>query len=174
MSGTAGSGGSALQMELVEIDNGGKEELNFIIGQAHFIKTVEDLAEALFQSGTAIKFGLAFCEASGERKIRWDGNDDRLVGLAKKNAAAIGAGHSFFIIIDQAYPINILNAVKACPTVCRIYCATANPTAIVVGNDGGERRGILGVLDGFSPLGVEDEKDIQARKDLLRMIGYKR
>lgn len=161
-------------MELVEVDNGGSEELNFILGQAHFIKTAEDLAEALFQSGTAIKFGLAFCEASGDRKIRWDGNDEGLIELAKKNAQAIGAGHSFIIFLREAYPVNVLRAVRDCPTVCRVYCATANPTAVVVGKDGAERRGILGVLDGFCPLGVEDEADIKARKDLLRMIGYKR
>ncbi|EFN53378.1 hypothetical protein CHLNCDRAFT_25985, partial [Chlorella variabilis] len=143
-------------------------------GQAHFIKTVEDLAEALFQSGPSIKFGLAFCEASGDRLVRYDGNDEALVELARKNALAIGAGHSFIIFLKDAFPINVLKAVSSCPTVCRVYCATANPTAVVVGRDGGDRRGILGVLDGFCPLGVENEADQQARKDLLRMIGYKR
>ncbi|KAI7836644.1 hypothetical protein COHA_009529 [Chlorella ohadii] len=172
MASAAASGG--LQMEMVEVDNGGAEELNFILGQAHFIKTVEDIAEALFQSGTAIKFGVAFCEASGDRKIRFDGNDEGLIELAKKNALAVGAGHSFIIFLKDAYPVNVLKAVQGCPTVCRIYCATANPTAVVIGKDGGERRGILGVLDGFCPLGVENEADITARKDLLRMIGYKR
>jgi uncharacterized protein len=149
------------------------ETINFILGQSHFIKTVEDIHEALVNSVPGIKFGLAFCEASGPCLVRWSGTDDAMIELAKQNALAIGAGHSFILFLGEGYyPINILNAVKAIPEVARIFCATANPTqALVAQTEQG--RGILGVVDGFSPKGVEDEAGQQWRKDFLRKIGYK-
>ncbi|MGH2660943.1 MAG: adenosine-specific kinase [Actinomycetota bacterium] len=148
------------------------EELNFILGQSHFIKTVEDLHEAVVQSSPTIKFGIAFCESSGPRLVRWSGNDQELIDLAVKNARAIGAGHSFVILLREGFPINVLNAVKMVPEVCRIYCATANPIEVVVGETE-QGRAILGVVDGGSPLGVEDEEDIAERKAMLRRFGYK-
>lgn len=148
------------------------EELNFILGQSHFIKTVEDLHEALVGSSPTLKFGVAFCESSGPRLVRWSGNDQELVDLAVENAKAIGAGHSFVILLRDGFPINVLNAVKAVPEVCRIYCATANPVEVVVGETE-LGRGILGVIDGGSPLGVETEEDIVERKAMLRRFGYK-
>ena len=148
------------------------EELNFILGQSHFIKTVEDLHEAVVQASSTIKFGIAFCESSGPRLVRWSGNDQELIDLAVKNARAIGAGHSFLILLREGFPINVLNAVKMVPEVCRIYCATANPVEVVVGETE-QGRAILGVVDGGSPLGVEDEEDIVERKAMLRRFGYK-
>ena len=148
------------------------EELNFILGQSHFIKTVEDLHEAMVQASPSIKFGIAFCESSGPRLVRWSGNDQVLIDLAVKNARAIGAGHSFLILLRDGFPINVLNAVKMVPEVCRIYCATANPVEVVVG-ESEQGRAILGVVDGGSPLGVEDEEDIAERKAMLRRFGYK-
>ena len=148
------------------------EELNFILGQSHFIKTVEDLHEAVVQASPTIKFGIAFCESSGPRLVRWSGNDQELIDLAVKNAQAIGAGHSFLILLREGFPINVLNAVKMVPEVCRIYCATANPVEVVVG-ESEQGRAILGVVDGGSPLGVEDEEDIAERKAMLRRFGYK-
>ncbi len=148
------------------------EELNFILGQSHFIKTVEDLHEAVVQASPTIKFGIAFCESSGPRLVRWSGNDQELIDLAVKNARAIGAGHSFLILLREGFPINVLNAVKMVPEVCRIYCATANPVEVVVGETE-LGRAILGVVDGGSPLGVEDEEDIAERKAMLRRFGYK-
>ncbi len=149
------------------------EAINFILGQSHFIKTVEDIHEALVGAVPGIKFGLAFCEASGKCLIRWTGTDEDMIELAKKNATAIGAGHSFILFLgDGFYPINVLNAVKNVPEVARIFCATANPTEVLVAQTG-QGRGILGVVDGFSPKGVEDEEGIAWRKDFLRMIGYK-
>ena len=148
------------------------EELNFILGQSHFIKTVEDLHEAMVQASPSIKFGIAFCESSGPRLVRWSGNDQELIDLAVKNAQAIGAGHSFLILLRDGFPINVLNAVKMVPEVCRIYCATANPVEVVVGETE-QGRAILGVVDGGSPLGVEDEEDIVERKAMLRRFGYK-
>ncbi|HKZ76411.1 MAG TPA: adenosine-specific kinase [Actinomycetota bacterium] len=148
------------------------EELNFILGQSHFIKTVEDLHEAVVQASPTIKFGIAFCESSGPRLVRWSGNDQELIDLAVKNAQAIGAGHSFLILLREGFPINVLNAVKMVPEVCRIYCATANPVEVVVGETE-QGRAILGVVDGGSPLGVEDEEDIAERKAMLRRFGYK-
>lgn len=149
------------------------EEANVILGQAHFIKTVEDLHETLVGSVPGIKFGLAFCEASGKRLIRWSGTDDELIKLAQQNALTIGAGHSFIIFLGAGfYPINVLNAIKTVPEVCRIFCATANPVEVVIAeNEGG--RGILGVIDGASPLGIEEEEGIAWRKGFLRTIGYK-
>ena len=148
-------------------------EINFILGQTHFIKTVEDVHEALVTTVPGIKFGLAFCEASGKCLVRTSGSDPEMIELAQKNALAIGAGHSFILFLGEGFfPINVLNAIKMVPEVCRIYCATANPTeVIVVETDQG--RGILGVVDGLAPRGIEGEDDIAWRKDFLRMIGYK-
>lgn len=149
------------------------EEINFILGQSHFIKTVEDIHEALVSSVPGITFGLAFCEASGKCLIRWSGTDDEMIKLAKENAMAIRAGHAFILFLGEGfYPINILNELKAVPEVCHIFCATANPTDVVV-MDVGEGRAILGVADGKRPVGIEGEDDIQWRKDFLRTIGYK-
>ncbi len=148
-------------------------EYNIILGQSHFIKTVEDLHEALVNAVPGIRFGLAFCEASGARLVRWSGTDDALIALAREHALALAAGHSFIIVLGAGYyPINVLNAMKQVPEVCRIFCATANPIEVVIAETG-QGRGILGVIDGQSPLGVEDETGIAWRKDLLRKIGYK-
>ncbi|GAB4465496.1 MAG: adenosine-specific kinase [Anaerolineales bacterium] len=149
------------------------ETINFILGQSHFIKTVEDIHEALVTAVPGIKFGLAFCEASGDCLVRWTGTDDAMIELAKKNALAIGAGHSFILFLGEGfYPINVLNAVKNVPEVARVFCATANPVEVLVAQTG-QGRGILGVVDGFSPKGVEDEQGIAWRKSLLRRFGYK-
>lgn len=161
---------SEVSISVVHIDN--PQELNFILGQSHFIKTVEDLHEALAGSSPSLKFGLAFCEASGPCLVRRSGNDNELVELAVSNATRIGAGHSFIVFLRNGYPVNVLNAVKAVPEVCRIYCATANPVQVIVAQtDLG--RAILGVVDGAMPKGVETEEDVRARKQLLRTIGYK-
>lgn len=160
-------------MEVKNIKIEKPEAVNFILGQSHFIKTVEDIHEALVSSVPGIKFGLAFCEASGKCLIRWSGTDEKMVELAKHNAMAIGAGHAFIIFLDEGtFPINVLNQVKAVPEVCHIFCATANPTNIIV-MDVGEGRAIIGVADGKRPEGIEDEGGISWRKDFLRMIGYK-
>jgi len=148
-------------------------ELNFILGQSHFIKTVEDLHEAMVTSVPGIKFGLAFCESSGKCLVRSTGTDPSLVELAQKNAMAIGAGHSFILFLGEGfYPINVLNAVKMVPEVCHIYCATANPADVILAETD-QGRAILGVVDGFSPKGIEGEDEISWRKNFLRMIGYK-
>jgi uncharacterized protein len=159
-----------VELSTVRVDK--PEDVNFILGQSHFIKTVEDLYEVLVGAAPGIKFGVAFCESSGPRLVRWTGNDDDLVKMAVDNASAVGAGHSFFVFLREAFPINVLNAVKMVPEVCRIYCATANPVEVVVGETE-QGRAILGVVDGGSPLGVETEKDIAERKDMLRRFGYK-
>jgi len=149
------------------------EEINFILGQSHFIKTVEDIHEALVTTVPGIKFGLAFCEASGKCLVRWSGTDETMIELARKNALAIGAGHSFILFLGEGfYPVNVLNAVKAVPEVCRVFCATANPVDVLLSQTE-LGRGILGVVDGSSPLGIEGEEDITWRKGFLRMIGYK-
>lgn len=149
------------------------EEINFILGQSHFIKTVEDIHEALVSAVPGIRFGLAFCEASGKCLVRWSGTDAALIELAHKNALAIGAGHSFILFLGQGYfPINVLNTIKMIPEVCRIFCATANPVEVLIAETE-QGRGILGVVDGFPPKGVEGEEDIVWRKDFLRQIGYK-
>jgi uncharacterized protein len=148
------------------------EELNLILGQAHFIKTIEDLYEALAGSSPHLRFGVAFCESSGPRLVRRAGNDDELVELAVRNALAIGAGHSFIVFLREGFPVNVLNQVKDVPEVCGIYCATANPVDVVIA-DTPRGRAILGVVDGSSPLAVETEQDVVARRDLLRSIGYK-
>ena len=148
------------------------EEMNFILGHSHFIKTVEDLYEAIVQTNPAMKFGIAFCEASGPALVRYVGNEPKLIELAQKNALAIGAGHTFIIMLEEGFPINILNAIKDVPEVCRVYCATANPTEVIVAETD-QGRGILGVIDGIKTKGTETESDITNRKQLLRKIGYK-
>jgi hypothetical protein len=148
------------------------EAMNFILGQSHFIKTVEDVHEALIGSAPGIKFGVAFCEASGPRLVRWSGTDEQCVELAKQNAQAIGAGHSFIIFLGNVFPINVLKAVQNVPEVCRIYCATANPVEVLL-VETAQGRGIIGVIDGNSPLGIEGEKEIAERKTMLRKFGYK-
>ncbi len=159
-----------LDLSLVPLDK--PEDVNLILGQSHFIKTVEDLHEALVNAVPGIKFGLAFCESSGPRLVRRGGTDDALIDLATRNAQAVGAGHSFVILLGNAFPLNVLNVVKAVPEVCRIFCATANPVQVVVAETD-QGRGILGVIDGESPLGIEDEAATQQRKAFLRQIGYK-
>lgn len=149
------------------------EDVNLILGQSHFIKTVEDLYEALVGAAPGIRFGLAFCEASGHCLVRAEGTDDELEALAVENARAVGAGHTFVILLRNAFPINVLNAVKACPEVCRVFCATANAVEVVVAETE-QGRGVLGVVDGSSPKGVEDEAGVAWRHDLLRRFGYKR
>lgn len=147
-------------------------EMNFILGHAHFIKTVEDLYEAIVQTNPAMKFGLAFCEASGPCLVRHAGNDERLEALASNNAMTLAAGHSFIIFMEQGFPVNILNAIKNVPEVCRIHCATANPTSVIIAATE-QGRGILGVIDGGTSKGIETPEDIAKRKAFLRMIGYK-
>jgi uncharacterized protein len=160
-----------MELHLVPITK--PDELNFILGQTHFIKSVEDLHEALVNAVPGILFGLAFCEASGARLVRVSGTDEMLIHLAQTNAMALGAGHSFIIFLGPGfYPINVLNAIKLVPEVCRIFCATANPTEVVVA-ESAQGRGILGVIDGASPVAVEHEAGIAWRKGLLRSIGYK-
>ena len=160
-------------MELVTVRIEKPETTNFILGQTHFIKTVEDIHEALVGAVPGIKFGLGFCEASGKCLVRWSGTDPAMVELATKNAQALGAGHTFIIFLGDGYfPVNVLNAVKMVPEVCRIFCASANPAEVILAETE-QGRGVLGVVDGFSPKGVEDEAGIAWRKDLLRKIGYK-
>ena len=160
-------------MELLTVSVEKPEAINFILGQTHFIKSVEDLHETLVNSVPGIKFGLAFCEASGKCLVRWSGTDQQMIDLANRNALQVGAGHTFFIFLGEGYyPLNVLNAVKQVPEVCRIFCATANPTKVIVSDDG-EGRGILGVIDGLKPEGIETESDIAWRKGFLRQIGYK-
>jgi len=163
-----------LEIKTVEIEK--PEDMNFILGQTHFIKTVEDVYEAMVNSVANGKFGVAFCEASGVCKIRSEGNDTKLKKLAEKNASNIGAGHSFIVFMKDCFPLNVLNEIKNIPEVCSIYCATANPTKVVIaeskiGNEKG--RAILGVIDGFIPKGVENKEEIAWRKKFLRDIGYK-
>lgn len=159
-----------MELQIVPIEK--PENINFILGQSHFIKTVEDLHEAIVSTAPNLRFGLAFCEASGPCLVRWSGNDDALTKLAIANAQAIGAGHSFIVFMDNGFPVNILNTIKNVLEVCQVYCATANSTQVVIAaHDGG--RGILGVIDGSSPKGVEGDADIVARKSFLRKIGYK-
>jgi uncharacterized protein len=149
------------------------EAINFVLGQTHFIKSVEDIHEALVGAVPGITFGLAFCEASGKCLVRWSGTDESMVELARKNAATIAAGHSFIVFLGEGfYPLNVLNTLKMVPEVCRIFCATANPTEVVIAETE-QGRGILGVVDGSSPKGIEGADDITWRKGLLRQIGYK-
>jgi hypothetical protein len=159
-------------VELVVVPVNKPEDMNLIVGQAHFIKTVEDLHEALAGVGSHLRFGIAFCEASGPCLVRRSGNDDHLVELAVRNAETIGAGHSFVVLLEGGYPVSVLNALKQVPEVCGIYCATANRVEILVAEtDLG--RGIVGVVDGMPPAGVETDDDVAERKQLLRTIGYK-
>ena len=160
-----------MEIKVIKIQK--PENVNFILGQSHFIMTVEDLHEALVAAVPGIKFGLAFCEASGKCLVRCSGTDETMQELARQNALSISAGHSFIIFLAEGfYPLNVLNAIKACPEVCSIFCATANPAGILIAEvDNG--RAILGVVDGEKPQGVEDAADIQWRKELLRKIGYK-
>ncbi len=160
-------------MELKTVAIEKPDDLNFILGQSHFIKTVEDMHEALVNAVPGIQFGLAFCEASGHTLVRASGTDPVLVDLAKKNALALGAGHSFIIFLGAGFfPINVLGALKNVPEIVNIFCATANPTEVVIAETE-QGRGILGVIDGFKPKGIEDEAGTQWRKDLLRKFGYK-
>jgi adenosine/AMP kinase len=160
-----------MEIQTVRIEK--PEPVNFILGQSHFIKTVEDIHEALVSAVPGIKFGLAFCESSGNCLIRWTGTDEAMIKLATSNAQAIGAGHSFILFLGEGfYPINVLNTIKNVAEVAHIFCATANPTEVLVAQTE-QGRGILGVVDGSSPKGIEDNEGITWRKDFLRMIGYK-
>lgn len=159
-------------MELKSVAITLSDGCNLILGQSHFIKTIEDLYEIMVATSAQVKFGIAFCEASGACLIRAVGNDLTLQNAAVENAEAIAAGHSFIILLREAYPINFLNAIKQCPEVCTIYCATANPVEVIVAETA-QGRGILGVVDGFSPERVERSEDVRARQELLRHIGYK-
>ncbi|MBE3576363.1 MAG: adenosine-specific kinase [Limnochordales bacterium] len=159
-----------VKLEIVPIEK--PADTNFILGQAHFIKTVEDLYEAIVNTSAQIRFGIAFCEASGPRLVRFAGNDEKLIDLAVSNARRIGAGHSFIIFIENGYPINIIPAIRNVPEVVSLFCASANPVQVVVAATE-QGRGILGVIDGAAPLGVEGPEDKQARHDLLRRFGYK-
>ena len=160
-------------MELTAVPLEIPADCNLVAGQSHFIKTVEDLAEIVVTGVPGARFGLAFCEASGPCLIRTEGNDPGLVAAATENARRVAAGHTFFLLLQGAYPINLLIAVKLCPEVCRVFCATANPVqALVAETELG--RGVAGVVDGESPRGVEDDAEKQARREFLRKIGYKR
>ena len=159
-------------MQLVVVPIEKPEDLNMILGQAHFIKTVEDLHEALVGTSPHLRFGLAFCEASGKCLVRRSGNDPELEDLAVRNVVSLGAGHCFVVFVREGYPVNVLNQLKLVPEVCNIYCATANRVEVVLAEtDLG--RGVLGVIDGSGPLGVESDEDVTDRKSLLRAIGYK-
>ncbi len=160
-------------MELKNIRLSVPEDCNIIVGQSHFIKTIEDLYESVITGCPHSKFGIAFCEASGPCLIRVDGNDQELKKTAAENAISMGAGHTFVILLKDAFPINILNAIKACSDVCHVFCATANPLEVIVAETD-QGRGVLGVVDGLSPKGVETEGDVKARKEFLRKVGYKR
>jgi len=159
-----------MELKIVTIEK--PSDMNFILGQSHFIKTVEDLHEAIVQTVPGMKFGIAFCESSGPALVRFSGNDPRLMELAQSNALALACGHCFIIFMEGGFPVNILNAVKNVPEVCQIFCATANPVEVVVA-ESEQGRGILGVIDGLKTKGIETESDIKLRKDFLRRIGYK-
>jgi adenosine/AMP kinase len=160
-----------MELTVVQIDK--PEEVNLILGQSHFIKTVEDIHEALVSSVPGIKFGLAFSESSGPALVRVSGTDDELIELAQRHALSLSAGHSFIIFLGTGfYPVNVLNTLKMVPEVCRIFCATANPVQVIV-VETEQGRGILGVIDGVKTKGIETEEDVAHRKDFLRMIGYK-
>jgi len=159
-------------MELKTVSIEKPADMNFILGQSHFIKTVEDLYEAIVQTAPQMKFGIGFCESSGPALVRHAGNDAKLIALAQKNALALACGHVFIIFMEGGFPINILNTIKGVPEVCRIFCATANPVEVIVA-ESEQGRGILGVIDGVKTRGIETEADIQVRKEFLRKIGYK-
>src|ERR1039457_3237364 len=164
---------TAMEIKLTAIQIEKSEAINFILGQTHFIKSVEDIHEALVGAVPGIKFGLAFCEASGKCLVRWTGTDPAMIELARRNALAIGAGHSFILFLGEGfYPVNVLNAVKMVSEVCRVFCATANPTQVLIAETT-QGRGIVGVVDGLRPKGLEAEADIEGRKKFLRQIGYK-
>jgi adenosine/AMP kinase len=159
-----------METKIVRIEK--PEDMNFILGQSHFIKSVEDIHEAIVSTAPHMKFGLAFCESSGPALVRYSGNEERLIEIAKRNALNISAGHCFLIFMEAGYPINILNTIKNVPEVCRIFCATANPVEVIIAETE-NGRGILGVVDGVKTKGVEGEEDIKKRKEFLRKIGYK-
>jgi adenosine/AMP kinase len=159
-----------MELKTVPIEN--PQQLNFILGHSHFIKTVEDLYEAIVNTVPGAKFGLAFCEASDVCLVRFTGTDEELIGLARKNALNLGTGHSFIIFMRDMFPVNILNTIKNVPEVCRIFCATANPVEVIIAQTE-LGRGIMGVIDGFATRGIEGEEDIAKRKSFLRTIGYK-
>lgn len=159
-----------MEIKSVKIDK--PEDMNFILGQSHFIKTVEDIHEAIATTAPHMKFGVAFCESSGPGLVRYSGNDERLMDIAKINALALSAGHCFVIFMENGFPLNILNTIKQVPEVCGIFCATANPVEVIVAENK-TGRGILGVIDGVKTKGIEGEEDIKKRKEFLRMIGYK-
>ncbi len=159
-----------MELKTVRIEK--PEATNFILGQSHFIKTVEDIHEAVVQTNSQMKFGLAFCESSGPALVRFTGNDSALIDLAKRNALALSCGHCFILFMENGFPVNVLNTIKNVPEVCQIYCATANAVEVIVAETD-QGRGILGVIDGVKSNGIEAETDIKARKDFLRMIGYK-
>jgi uncharacterized protein len=159
-----------VELHVVSIDK--PDDMNVIVGQAHFIKTVEDIHEALAGVSPHLRFGVAFCEASGPCLVRRSGNDDRLVELATRNALGVGAGHSFFVFLEGGYPVNVLNALKQVPEVCGIFCASANPVEVIVAHTE-LGRGVVAVIDGLAPAGVETDADVADRTQLLRTIGYK-
>jgi adenosine/AMP kinase len=159
-----------MELEIVKIEK--PEATNFILGQSHFIKTVEDIYEAIVSSVPQMKFGLGFCESSGPALVRWAGNDANLIELAKKNAMNLSCGHCFILFLEGGFPVNVLNAIKNIQEVCSIYCATANSVEVIVAETD-QGRGILGVIDGVKAKGIETEEDIKVRKDFLRKIGYK-
>ena len=159
-------------MNLITVKIQKPDEINFILGQSHFIKTVEDLHEALVGAVPGLKFGLAFCESSGPALVRWSGTDAELIELARQNAFDLAAGHCFIVLLRDAFPINVLNAVKSVPEVCGIFCATSNPVEVVLAETE-QGRGILGVIDGLKSKGIEGDAEIAARKELLRKFGYK-
>lgn len=159
-----------MEIKVVRIEK--PEAINFILGQSHFIKTVEDIYEAIVQTNPQMRFGLGFCESSGPALLRWVGNDQNLIELARKNAMNLSCGHCFILFMDEGFPVNILNVIKNVPEVCHVYCATANPTEVIVA-ESEQGRGILGVIDGIKTKGIETDGDIRKRKELLRTIGYK-
>ncbi|MBI5475309.1 MAG: adenosine-specific kinase [Ignavibacteriales bacterium] len=159
-------------MDILKIEIEKPADMNFILGQTHFIKSVEDIHETIVTTNSNMKFGVAFCEASGPALVRFTGNDDRLIQIAKDNAIKIGCGHSFIIFLENGFPINILNAIKNIPEVCTIFCATANPVQVIIAQSE-QGRGIIGVIDGVFPKGIENDADIKNRKEFLRAIGYK-
>jgi hypothetical protein len=159
-----------MELKVIKIDK--LENTNFILGQSHFIKTVEDIHEAIVQTNPQMKFGLGFCESSGMALVRWTGNDDTLIEMAKKNAMALSCGHCFILFIENGFPVNILNTIKNIPEVCTIYCATANAVEVIIAETE-QGRGILGIIDGMKTKGIETDTDIQWRKEFLRKIGYK-
>jgi hypothetical protein len=161
-----------MALEVQAVDLSWEDGANIIVGQSHFIKTAEDIAEIVAGSVPGAEYGLAFCEASGPCLIRTEGNDEKLVNQAAECARKVGAGHSFFLVLRKAYPINVLNQIKACPEVARVFCATANPLQILVVQTA-QGRGIVGVVDGFPPQGLESPADKKARREMLRKFGYK-